>query len=58
MDHVPHRDTYLFDHAAVWGRHLDDRFVRLQHQDDLVFLHLIAHSYADVLDFCFMDAFT
>jgi hypothetical protein len=58
VDHLPDRDTYLVDNAAVWGRHLDDRFIRLQHQDDLVFLHLIANGNSDVLNFCFMDTFT
>jgi hypothetical protein len=57
MDHVPDRHTNVCDDAAIGRRHLDDRLVGLQHQDDLFLVYRIANGNTDVLDFRFMDAF-
>ena len=58
MDHVPDRHTNICNDTAVWGRHLDNCLVGLKHQDNLVLVYRIANGHTDVLDFCFMDAFT
>ena len=57
MDDVPDRYTNVSHDAAVRGRHLDNRLVGLKDQDDLIFVYRIANGHADVLDFCFMNAF-